>query len=203
MRRSKTCAYVLAAGRSARMGACKLLAPFAGRTLLDRALDAACGCRADAVAVVTGAYADEVAPVLAARGVEELRNDVWASGQSSSVAAAAAHARERGFDAALLMVADQPFARASHLDALLDAYEKTGARAVVAAANGRRGNPCLFDRACFPALEALEGDEGARALLRREPGLPVEAVRFDDALLFEDVDTPEDLARLEEMMPHA
>ena len=38
MHRSKTCAYVLAAGGSERMGSCKLLATVAGKTLLERAI---------------------------------------------------------------------------------------------------------------------------------------------------------------------
>ncbi len=36
---AKVCVCVLAAGRSQRMGAPKLTAPFAGTTLLDRALE--------------------------------------------------------------------------------------------------------------------------------------------------------------------
>ncbi|WP_153153459.1 NTP transferase domain-containing protein, partial [Eggerthella sinensis] len=36
---SSTCVAVLAAGASKRMGACKLAAPFAGSTLLERALE--------------------------------------------------------------------------------------------------------------------------------------------------------------------
>ena len=70
----------------------------------------------------------------------------------------------------------------------------------MAESGGRRGNPCLFDARGFPLLETLTGDEGARALLRAHPALRVRPVRFEDADLFDDVDTPRDAARLEEAM---
>lgn len=60
---------VLAAGSSARMGFPKLLATYpgpdgAGTRLLERACHAALNSRAAQVAVVTGAYATEMAPVI-------------------------------------------------------------------------------------------------------------------------------------------
>lgn len=70
---SRVLVCVLAAGASSRMGFPKLLAAFsgsdgAGTCLLTRACRAALDSRATQIAVVTGAYAKEMAPVL-----EELR----------------------------------------------------------------------------------------------------------------------------------
>ena len=197
---SSTCVAVLAAGASKRMGACKLAAPFAGSTLLERALDAACGCGAAQTVVVTGAHRSLVAPLARARGACEAHNPAWECGQSTSVRAAARFAAAHGFAALLVMVADQPYLEARHLAALLRARAAGDADAYVAESGGRRGNPCLFDARCFPLLETLTGDEGARALLRAHPALRVRPVRFEDADLFDDVDTPRDAARLEEAM---
>lgn len=193
----RVCACVLAAGESKRMGTCKLLAPFAGSTLLDRALNAATGCAADGVAVVTGAYRGEMAASIARTGVGEAHNPSWGSGQASSVKAAVRYALSKGFDAVLLMVADQPFVTASHLDVLLCEYDSEKAWAYLSEANGRCGNPCLFDKRCFSALMELKGDEGARSLFRHGSDFPVRYVHFDEIDLFQDVDTPQDLARLE------
>lgn len=148
---------VLAAGASSRMGFPKLLAAYPGpdgadTCLLARACRAALGSRAAQVAVVTGAYAGEMAPVLEglregfedsrrhaggadladpARAPEprlvELRNHAWPQGQASSVRLAARHALERGFDAVVFMAADQPFVTVEHLDALIAAFEQTQA----------------------------------------------------------------------------
>ena len=145
---------VLAAGSSSRMGFPKLLAAFsgsdgAGTCLLTRACRAALDSRATQVAVVTGAYAGEMEPVLEGlrEGFEEsrqsiegagsadftsarmprlveLRNDAWSQGQATSVRLAARYACGNDFDAIIFMAADQPFVEAEHLDALIAAFKQ-------------------------------------------------------------------------------
>ncbi len=174
------------------------------------------------VVVVTGAHREVVSPIVARAGVCELHNPRWASGQASSVALAARYALGSGFDALLVTVADQPFVCASHLRELIERFadrhagaarfdanartvmggaDGSGPAAPVAwrtlqAGTGRRGNPCLFARPCLEALTLLTGDEGARSLFRAHPEMAVCDVAFDDPLLFEDVDTPDDAARV-------
>ena len=143
---------VLAGGASSRMGFPKLLATFPGpdgadTCLLARACRAALDSRATQVAVVTGAYADEMEPVLEGlrggfkescrciAGIEladsatapalrlvELRNDAWSQGQATSVRIAAQYALANDFDAIIFMAADQPFVEAGHLNALIEAF---------------------------------------------------------------------------------
>ena len=143
-------ACVLAAGSSSRMGFPKLLAPYlehSGLTtcLLEHACEVALGSRACQVAVVTGAYAGKMTPILEScagfnqlrrlekpagpysettqRRLVELRNDAWSQGQATSVRLAAQHARALDFDAIIFMAADQPFVEAEHLDALIEAFK--------------------------------------------------------------------------------
>lgn len=220
----KICVAVLAAGQSRRMGFPKLVAPFAGTTLLDRALDAALGCASDAVCVVTGAYRDQMAPMLARRGAVEwaqvqqgtpgswptegsgrlaaVHNARWRTGQASSVQAAVRFARDCDCAAVLMLVADQPFVQARHLDALIGEFKTGTAQAYLASTERGCGNPCLFDRALFDDLLALTGDEGARKLLRSRRDIAVRPVYFDEPSLLDDADTPEEFARLEEAVLH-
>jgi molybdenum cofactor cytidylyltransferase len=60
---------------------------------------------------------------------------------------------------------------------------------------GQRANPVLFDRATFPVLQALTGDVGGRAIFSRVP--PVYIDWLDERLLI-DIDTPEDLKKLQD-----
>lgn len=220
----KVCVAVLAAGRSQRMGFPKLVEPFAGTTLLDRALDAALGCASDVACVVTGAYRDQMAPVLARRGAMEwaqvqqgtpgswsaeacgrltvVHNARWRTGQASSVQAAVRFARDCDCAAVLMLVADQPFVQARHLDALINEFKTGIAQAYLASTDRGCGNPCLFNRALFDDLLTLTGDEGARKLLRSRRDIAVCPVYFDEPSLLDDADTPEDFARLEEAMLH-
>jgi molybdenum cofactor cytidylyltransferase len=79
---------------------------------------------------------------------------------------------------------------------LIDAFQPTaGAVAVIPSYNGQRGNPVVWARRFFPDLLRLEGDAGARALLRSFSEGVVE-VPVDKVAVTFDVDTPDDLAAL-------
>lgn len=217
---SKLCVAVLAAGESRRMGFPKLIEPFAESTLLDRALDAALGCAVDVACVITGAYHDLMGPLLEQRGASDLvlagpggdrlwpeegrpplvmvKNRRWRTGQASSVQMAVRFARGCGCEAVLMLVADQPFVGARHLNALVSEYDAGRAQMYLAANDQGQGNPCLIDHSLFDDLLELQGDEGARALLRARRDIDARHVHFDEPQLFDDADTPADFKRLEE-----
>ena len=94
-----------------------------------------------------------------------------------------------GAQAWLIALGDMPRVRESTIRALSDAV---AAGAVIAApvSGGRRGNPVGFGAACLPELLALQGDEGARRILKHHP---VTEVEVDDPGIFQDVDRPADL----------
>ena len=191
----RVCLCILAAGASKRMHAPKLLLPFAGSSMLQHSVENALRSDADLCAVVTGAYHDQMAPVLARLGVEALRNDRWEEGQAGSVKRAVDFARSNACDALLLMVADQPYVSTQVLNALIDSF-RAGSAAAYASSDGLRcGNPCLFDKSCFALLDSLSGDEGARALLR-SGSLEKAVVELHEPNLFDDVDTMEDYMRV-------
>jgi molybdenum cofactor cytidylyltransferase len=70
-----------------------------------------------------------------------------------------------------------------------------GAAIAVPAHAGRRGHPVGFARHYRIELLALEGDVGARRLLKRDSSDVVE-IDIDDAGIFADIDIPNDLKRL-------
>ncbi len=92
-------------------------------------------------------------------------------------------------DRVLLLVSDQPLLTAEHLRLLLAAPAPDGI--VAAAYNGRLGVPAVFSREHFAALAAVEGDHGARTLLRTLPATPID---LPEAAV--DIDTPDDLRDL-------
>lgn len=58
---------------------------------------------------------------------------------------------------------------------------------------GKPGHPVGFSRALVPALQRMEGDQGARMVLR-ENQASLWQVACEDAGIFKDIDTPADLA---------
>lgn len=191
-------AVVLAAGASRRMGGTnKLLCTLEGATLIERAAGAAAASRCTEVVVVTGWQADRVEAALAvlrvSRPVTVVRNPDHAAGLSSSLRCGLASVAGR-FDGALVQLADMPWIEAAHIDRLIEAFDPRDPSIVVAVRNGRRGHPVLWPRRHFASIAALAGDAGARALLELHAA-EVKAVSFDTDAIFDDVDTPDDLAR--------
>ena len=88
-----------------------------------------------------------------------------AAGQSTSVRAGIT-ALSPDVEAAVFILGDQPGIDPAVIDALIAAWRTSGAPVVVPRYEDRMGNPVLFDRRVFPELAALEGDTGARPVVR-------------------------------------
>jgi molybdenum cofactor cytidylyltransferase len=176
-----TAAIVLAAGGGSRFegDGHKLLAPFRGRPLVAWALEAAGGL--DELVVVTGAVDLPLPP-----HAREVRNPRWAEGQATSLAAGIAAAEALGHDAVVVGLGDQPLVPAEAWRLVAAA---TATPIAVATYGGRRRNPVRLAAEVWPLLPT-EGDEGARAVLRRRPDLVAEVVCPGEPA---DVDTQEDL----------
>ncbi len=194
-------AIVLAAGAGSRFGGGKLLAKLNGVPLVEHVLVALEASPVDETVVVVGADSERLREVCEPHGVRVVENPDWAEGMSTSVRAGL---RSLGPEAraAVVLLADQPLVGAGAVARLVEAFER-GAKAPVATYDGEPRNPVLFSREVWPLLEAeLSGDEGARAFLRRHPGL-VTRVPCDEVGDPADVDTAEDLRRLVEMRAEA
>ncbi len=186
---------ILAAGASTRMGAPKQLLEVAGKCLLARAVEAALASPAWPVVVVLGANASAIRPVLAPYPVLVTENEAWSEGMAASIRAGIHTLQQfsHHVDAALLALCDQPAFCADTIDRLLIAQRTTGRTIVAARYAGRCAAPALFLREHFPALVALTGEAGARALLNEQP----ERVACVDLPELElDLDTPSDFAAL-------
>jgi molybdenum cofactor cytidylyltransferase len=192
---SDVSAIVLAAGGGSRFGGGKLLAKLGGRPIIETVLDNVREAPVDEIIAVVGADAESLREVCERYGIRTVANQEWERGQSTSVLAGL---RTCGGRAAVVMLGDQPFVGAEAVARLVAAFAE-GAKVAVATYGGKRRNPVLFSREVWPLLEAeLAGDEGARSVLRRHPELVVE-VPCDGVGDPVDVDTREDLRRLEEM----
>lgn len=189
----RVAAVILAAGESRRYGETKLLAPLGGKPLLQHALDAACGSTLAPVVVVLGHMSERVRGALRLGRAQVATNDRYAEGQSTSLRAGLRAAGDA--DAAVVLLGDQPNVAPALLDALVERQRSTGAAAVVSSWRGRRSPPALLHRDLWPAIERLVGDVGAREIIAGRDDVAV--VDVDERLgSLEDIDRPEDLARI-------
>jgi nicotine blue oxidoreductase len=98
-------------------------------------------------------------------------------------------------DAVAIVLVDQPAIGVEAVRRVRAAGEQ-GARIAVATYGGKRGHPVLIARDHWDEVALLAtGDRGARAFMRAHPELVVE-VSCDDTGSAADVDTREDLQRL-------
>jgi len=143
-----------------------------------------CQSRASAAAVILGAHESGVRAALGELPVELVTNPDWQLGMASSIRVALAWAEQRDSHALLLTLCDQPRLSAAHLDHLIEEFERTGLP-VASYYAGKHGAPALFPRSLFRTLEALNGDQGASALLN--DGRPVSRISWLDGEF--DIDT--------------
>ena len=80
---------ILAAGNSSRMGQAKQLKVFAGKTLLERSIDAGCQSDCKSVIVVLGANHEQIRSQIDNQSAIFIQNPNWEQGMGSSISCAA------------------------------------------------------------------------------------------------------------------
>lgn len=185
-------AVVLAAGASRRMGRAKQLLPFQGTTLVRHAVYGALQSACRPVVVVLGCRWEEIARELQGLAVEIALNPDWQLGMSTSIRSGLKELKRRSAppSAIILMTCDQPAVDGNLLNRLADLHLNSGAQLAACRYKGNLGVPALFGASFYAQLGVLQGDEGARSILRRNDG-QVEAVEFPEGEL--DLDRPSDL----------
>jgi nicotine blue oxidoreductase len=164
-----------------------------GESLARRGITLLRAGGATPVIVVTGA-ARLNATELADASVVSVHNPRWQTGMGSSLAVGLAAVPE-DCPAAVLALADQPLIGAEAVRRLIAAYA-AGASLVVACYGGQPRNPVLIGREHWTEVARMAtGDAGARPFLRAHPDL-VASVECADTGRPDDIDTPEDLARV-------
>lgn len=192
MTRGKVCIVMLAAGRSERFGAAKLLAEYRGKPLLHHALSAAQGTCPGDIYLVVGHNAEEISAAAAGLADSVITNEAYATGIGSSIARGVRACRKHA-DAVLITLADQPLVSSSHLSELVGLWTGGPNEIIASRFSGTSGPPVLFASAFFDQLERLRGDMGARAILSKNPNT-LRTVDFEAASI--DIDTPTDLEKL-------
>lgn len=189
----RTAAVLLAAGNASRFGTAKQSLLIDGVPMVRRAAMAALDAGLSPVIVVIGAHGDAVEHSLGGLPVQLTGNPDWASGMGSSLALGVrtAVATETLPHEVLVMLTDQPGILAAELNAMIEAHASAPERIRAARYEGHLGPPCLFPRAYFDELIAMDGTSGARRLLERHADC-VDAHDLPSAAF--DIDTPADHA---------
>ena len=187
---------ILAGGESRKLGTPKQLVEFKGKSLLRNAAEVALKCVCNTVIVVLGSRAEEIYEDIRELSVETVTNYAWKDGISTSLKKGLTKLDPQT-SAAVIMLSDQPFVTENTIRSLIETYVLSGKPIVASRYDGVLGVPALFDREIFDELLALEGDAGARVVIRRSGPSRIATIEAPEAAF--DVDTPADHERLKEM----
>jgi molybdenum cofactor cytidylyltransferase len=183
---------VLAAGSATRMGRNKMLLRLGGESLVRRCARSALAAGLDPVLVVLGHEADQVRAELAGLACTAVVNSEHLAGISSSLSAGVA-ALPPGVEAAVVLLADMPFADDGLIGELMAAWRRSGAPLASARYGEVTAPPTLYHRALFPELVGGRGEGRGREVVRRHRDRAVFVDRPEATLA--DVDVPEDFER--------
>lgn len=193
-------ACVLAAGRSRRMGSPKAWLDAGGQPFVVRLLGSLRTAGVARCLVVAPVHDAAMQAVCDAHAAELLVNPDPERGMLSSIHIGLRALRTGGatapaVDALFVAPVDCPRVQPQTLALLIAQFAATHAPIVVPSHGGRRGHPVLFAARLFDELLQAPLDVGARAVVRAHTADRLE-VPVDDAAVLDDVDTPEDWARL-------
>ena len=183
---------VMASGRATRFGSNKLVEPLLGVPVLERTLSALPDDLLDVAVVTRSAEVEELCSTIGVRCVRhagELQSDTVREGLKALQGAAGC----------LFVPGDQPLLSEASVRALVADFQLHPGSIVRLGWHGVPKSPILWPSEEIPALAAMEGDTGGSALLarRQELGVRVRVVEAGSELECLDVDTREDLARIE------
>jgi len=157
---------ILAAGLSTRLGRPKQLLEIGGKAFIAHVADMALASSLGEVTVVIGYQADAIRAALGNRGVRYCLNRRYEEGQSTSLVAAL-NAIPPTTDAVVVLLSDQPTIRSETIDRELAQRRSSRSPIVMASYGGALSHPILFGRELFGEIRAVEGDRGARDVIRR------------------------------------
>lgn len=177
------------------MGAPKALLDYGGVSFLERIMEAAVAAGLKPSVVVLGHDADKILKSIDLSGAVVVRSESLEAGPIGSIRAGIRAVLNHPVEAALVWHVDQPHVEVATVLALVDAFRAGHRQVVVPVYRGRRGHPVLFDRRLFEELLGAENSEGARVVVRRDPGR-VAQVEVEDPAVISDINTREEYRAL-------
>jgi len=200
--KNQTAGIILAAGMSQRFGRPKQLLKLNNKYLLEWVLDAALASRLDRVVLVLGHEHQKIIQALGPKAthprLQVVTNPRYQEGQSSSLQAGLLEIQVRS-SSVMFLLGDQPLLKTATIDLMLDRFRHSKKDICVPVWRGKRGNPTIFSRAMYCNLMAIEGDIGARQIIRANPER-VLSIKMDDPQCFFDIDSPKDYEDVQRLL---
>jgi len=186
---------ILAAGGSKRLGRPKQGLKWQGKPFITQIALQSLAAGLAPLKVVVGVDQALVRDAIADLPVELVENPHWEEGQSTSMKIGLC-TLPSNCDGVVFLLGDQPQVSALLIRKLVERRITTRAPIITPRVGNRRGNPVLFGRETFQALHEVTGDKGGRAIFDQ---FEVEYVSWMDKRLLLDIDTDDDIRRMNQL----
>lgn len=144
--------------------------------------------------VVLGAHAERIRPAIPDDpGIVIVENPRFEAGQLSSLKVGLGCVSDH-CAGVLVHLADHPLVKPSTFESVVAEFARGRGAIVIAQHAGKRGHPVIFGKSVFRELLDAPEDQGARAVVIRDPARVV-YVEVDDPGVTLDLDTPADVER--------
>ncbi len=190
-------AAVLAAGKSQRFGAPKVLQSFLGIPFLTRIRENLQRAGIEEMLLILGYRAQRLMQELPDKGsFKIIINPHFELGMFSSVQAAVS-ALPESTPALLLCLIDQPHIRPETYRLLLQAAQSSDAAIISPVFRGKGGHPIVLPRALFPDILNASSEATLRQVVQQS-ALPLRRIDVHDPGILQDIDTRQQLKALED-----
>lgn len=188
---------VLAAGKSTRMrGRNKLLTKIDGTPMIRRVVEAALNSKVDEVIVVLGWEGEKIRKAMGDLPCRYVINKEYERGQSSSVKVGLGEVGD-ATRAILVLPGDVAMIDSRSINLVVDEYDQGKYPIVIASFKGKLGHPILLDRRLFEEIERIgEQTFGLKSVVQKHEE-EKRLVETGTPNVLRDVDTPEDLKKLQ------
>ncbi len=194
----KITAFILAAGESRRFGAPKVLQVFADIPFLRRIRQNLQDIGIERPILVLGYQAQKLIPQIPnPEAFDIVVNPNFENGMFSSVQTAI-NAQPKSSIGTLLCLIDQPHIRPATYQRLMQSATAHPHSVIIPTFNQRGGHPIYIPSELFDLIRNAPPNSTLRALLNQYKNL-ILRIEVNDFGITEDIDTPEDLIRLEKM----
>ena len=187
---------ILAAGGSSRLGQPMQLIMFQNKSLLQNIIDQSHEAfDFSSHVLVLGAYASVIKKSINNGNFKVIINEKWQEGIASSIRKGVEDSLEIDpeLESILILLSDQPFVTKKLISELIETHQKKGEEITASKYEDTVGVPAIFNKRLFKELCLLEGDRGAKVLIRKYQD-NVAAIPFELGSI--DVDMPEDYHKL-------
>jgi molybdenum cofactor cytidylyltransferase len=185
---------IISAGSSSRLGRPKQLVDYKGNKLINHILKECLASKLGDVYLLLGANKDIIETQLSPGDYQLLHNPDWKKGMGNSISKAVREISESNrYEGIYIVLSDQIFLDHHLLKTIDKKREENPDHIVISQYTEGKGPPSYFPQQYFSELCDLDGDDGAKKVVRSHSDKII-YVNFEKGNI--DIDTPEDLKHL-------